>query len=274
MFPNVRLMIAAVVASVVVLSCGFGLFATFRVSHEPLSRLASGAPPMQLAADTAAPAGGTAEPFGIRFQMMQTQLAGVAAPPPLPKPEPKLEPKPEPMLEPKPDDHADDDAAPSTVAAPLVAPVAASMAATDAATNATEPEQSAPAVQASATEPDAKPDDAKPDDVTTARIEAPLAATDTAAGEQPAETAAASAPPAEHAAEQAGGQTPPGGSVKEEVKPAAAAPPAVATAPKPHRTVRRTRLAAQPRAGRARAAAPADGQASGIGGPFVPAPSR
>ena len=38
MFPNVRLLIAAVVASVVALSCGFALFAAFRVNHEPLSR--------------------------------------------------------------------------------------------------------------------------------------------------------------------------------------------------------------------------------------------
>ena len=39
MFPNVRLMIAATWASVVVLICGFGMFAAFRVSHEPLVRL-------------------------------------------------------------------------------------------------------------------------------------------------------------------------------------------------------------------------------------------
>ena len=50
MFPNVRLLIAAVVASVVALSCGFAMFATFRVNHEPLSRLATGAAPLQLAA--------------------------------------------------------------------------------------------------------------------------------------------------------------------------------------------------------------------------------
>ena len=40
MFPNVRLLIVALVASVVALSCGFALFAAFRVNHEPLSRLA------------------------------------------------------------------------------------------------------------------------------------------------------------------------------------------------------------------------------------------
>jgi hypothetical protein len=53
MFPNVRLMIAAVAASVVALSCGFGLFAAFRVNHEPLARLQSA--PLQLVVGNAAP---------------------------------------------------------------------------------------------------------------------------------------------------------------------------------------------------------------------------
>jgi hypothetical protein len=44
MFPNIRLMVAAVIASVVALSCGFGVFAAFRVNHEPLSRLQAGEP--------------------------------------------------------------------------------------------------------------------------------------------------------------------------------------------------------------------------------------
>lgn len=53
MFPNVRLMIAAVAASVVALSCGFGVFAAFRVNHEPLARLQS--VPLQLVVGNAAP---------------------------------------------------------------------------------------------------------------------------------------------------------------------------------------------------------------------------
>jgi len=53
MFPNVRLMIAAVAASVVALSCGFGVFAAFRVNHEPLARLQSA--PLQLVVGNAAP---------------------------------------------------------------------------------------------------------------------------------------------------------------------------------------------------------------------------
>jgi hypothetical protein len=71
MFPNVRLMIVAVCASVVALSCGFGLFAAFRVNHEPLARLPPVAAPAQHAADNPAPpAVATAtETFGTRFQV-------------------------------------------------------------------------------------------------------------------------------------------------------------------------------------------------------------
>jgi hypothetical protein len=51
MFLNVRLMIVAILAAIAGISCGLGLFATFRVNHEPLARLAEGSPPMQLAFD-------------------------------------------------------------------------------------------------------------------------------------------------------------------------------------------------------------------------------
>jgi hypothetical protein len=54
MFPNVRLMIAATLASVVALICGFGMFAVFRVSHEPFVRLPAATAPLQLVADNAA----------------------------------------------------------------------------------------------------------------------------------------------------------------------------------------------------------------------------
>jgi hypothetical protein len=50
MFPNVRLLIAAMIGSVVALSCGFGMFAALRVNHEPLARLPSGSAPLQLLA--------------------------------------------------------------------------------------------------------------------------------------------------------------------------------------------------------------------------------
>lgn len=74
MFPNVRLMVAAVVASIMALSFGFGLFAAVRVNHEPLA----GPTPLQLAADHVSPpvetltAGGT---FGTRYREVQLPLA-------------------------------------------------------------------------------------------------------------------------------------------------------------------------------------------------------
>jgi hypothetical protein len=54
MFPNFRLMIAAVAASVVALSCGFGVFAALRVNHEPLARLPAATAPLQLVPDKVA----------------------------------------------------------------------------------------------------------------------------------------------------------------------------------------------------------------------------
>ena len=50
MFPNVRLLIAAMIVSVVAVSCGFAVFAAFRVNHEPLARLPSATAPLQLLA--------------------------------------------------------------------------------------------------------------------------------------------------------------------------------------------------------------------------------
>jgi hypothetical protein len=63
MFPNVRLLIAATIASVVALSCGFAVFAALRVNHEPLAR--SAAPPLRLLASLspAPPIMAAVEPF-------------------------------------------------------------------------------------------------------------------------------------------------------------------------------------------------------------------
>jgi len=82
MFPNVRLLIVAVFASIVALSCGFGVFAAFRVNHDPLSRLPPVTAPLQLVADNAAPttvtiAPGT--PFGSRFRFGEAQIGNAAA---------------------------------------------------------------------------------------------------------------------------------------------------------------------------------------------------
>ncbi len=78
MLPNFRLMIAAICASVVVLVCGFGMFAALRVNHEPLVHLAPATAPLQLAADNAATPStvvAAAEPFDRRFQISPPQSA-------------------------------------------------------------------------------------------------------------------------------------------------------------------------------------------------------
>jgi hypothetical protein len=83
MFPNIRLMIAAMVASIVALSCGFGVFAAFRVNHESLVRLPPVTAPLQLiAGNSAAVAVAVAEPFDRRFQTSPPQRAARATEPP------------------------------------------------------------------------------------------------------------------------------------------------------------------------------------------------
>jgi hypothetical protein len=70
MFPDVRLLIAATLASVLALICGFGLFAAFRVSHDPLTRLPPATAALQIVADKSArlPVGFVAaESFDRRF---------------------------------------------------------------------------------------------------------------------------------------------------------------------------------------------------------------
>ena len=67
MFPNVRLMIVAILAAIAGIGCGLGLFATFRVNHEPLARLAEGSPPLQLALDNRAPGSDARVPLEARL---------------------------------------------------------------------------------------------------------------------------------------------------------------------------------------------------------------
>jgi hypothetical protein len=72
MFPNVRLMIAAMLASVVALVCGFGLFAVFRVSHEPFARAHAATASLRLVADNAvfsAPGLASSAAFDRRLQV-------------------------------------------------------------------------------------------------------------------------------------------------------------------------------------------------------------
>jgi hypothetical protein len=81
MFPNVRLQIVALFVSVVALSFGFGVFAAFRVNHEPLAQIPASAAPLPLEAEnaelsrTATPWGA---PFGSRFWLSETQIRGAA----------------------------------------------------------------------------------------------------------------------------------------------------------------------------------------------------
>jgi hypothetical protein len=56
MFPNFRLMVVTVLAAILGISCGLGLFATFRVNHEPLARLSDGSASLRLALDKTVPA--------------------------------------------------------------------------------------------------------------------------------------------------------------------------------------------------------------------------
>ena len=71
MFPNLRLMVVAVLASILGISCALGLFAEFRVSHDSFLRELNASTPLQLGSSDAAPPGrvvNTAAPFEFRFQ--------------------------------------------------------------------------------------------------------------------------------------------------------------------------------------------------------------
>jgi hypothetical protein len=54
MLPTLRLLIAAMLATVVVLICGFGIFAAFRVSRDPIAHLPAAAAPLQMVAEAGA----------------------------------------------------------------------------------------------------------------------------------------------------------------------------------------------------------------------------
>ena len=70
MFPNLRLMIVAVLASILGISCALGLFAEFRVSHDSFLRESNASAPLQLGVSDAAPGRlvNTTAPFEFRFQ--------------------------------------------------------------------------------------------------------------------------------------------------------------------------------------------------------------
>ena len=81
MLPNIRLMIAATFAAVLMLICGFSMFATFRVSHAPLERVASAASLHLVTTDATTPAMTVtaAAPFNNRFDVGGPGSGSVAA---------------------------------------------------------------------------------------------------------------------------------------------------------------------------------------------------
>src|SRR5271170_6655314 len=81
MLPNIRLMIAATFAAVLMLICGFSMFATFRVSHAPLERVASAASLHLVTTDAVTPATTVtaAAPFNNRFDVGEPGSGSVAA---------------------------------------------------------------------------------------------------------------------------------------------------------------------------------------------------
>jgi hypothetical protein len=83
MFPNMRLMITAVVASVITLSCGFGIFAALRINHEPIGRLPAASAPLRLITDNAVTASApvtAAEPLENRLQNGDPRNTGDTTP--------------------------------------------------------------------------------------------------------------------------------------------------------------------------------------------------
>lgn len=96
MFPDIRLLILALFTSIVALTCGFGVFAAFRVNHEPLSRLPADTTPLQLVADgPAAPAVRWAVPFRPRSSLGAARIgrATTETPEPAPPPREPLQPR-------------------------------------------------------------------------------------------------------------------------------------------------------------------------------------
>ncbi len=85
MFPNVRMMVVATLASIVAVMCGMGVLAAIGINHEPFTRLPGDRPPMQIVFDHTAPAReATAVPFGVRFQLNAQPASDDEAAPPTP----------------------------------------------------------------------------------------------------------------------------------------------------------------------------------------------
>ncbi|HEX4409572.1 MAG TPA: hypothetical protein VH206_12445 [Xanthobacteraceae bacterium] len=85
MFPNLRVMVVALLASIVGIGCGLATLAVLRVNHQPYTRLQSGEPPLQLAYGTGTPtlvSDGTPSPFGVRFEVKEPASPRMTVPVP------------------------------------------------------------------------------------------------------------------------------------------------------------------------------------------------
>jgi hypothetical protein len=69
MFPNVRIMVVATLASIVAVICGMGVLAAIGINHEPFTRLPGDRPPLQIVFDHTVPAAKATTVFGVRFQV-------------------------------------------------------------------------------------------------------------------------------------------------------------------------------------------------------------
>ena len=115
MFPNVRLMIVAILAAIAGIGCGLGLFATFRVNHEPLARFAEGSSPLQLAFDNHALGSDARAPLEARLPV-DGAAKPISAPMIIATPSPAPSPAPNPT--PNPASSAGPNAVPSAVPQP------------------------------------------------------------------------------------------------------------------------------------------------------------
>jgi hypothetical protein len=115
MFPNVRLMIVAILAAIAGIGCGLGLFATFRVNHEPLARFAEGSSPLQLAFDNRALGSDARAPLEARLPV-DGAAKPISAPMIIATPSPAPSPAPNPA--PNPASSAGPNAVPSAVPQP------------------------------------------------------------------------------------------------------------------------------------------------------------
>jgi len=183
MFPNFRLLMAAMFVSVVALICGFGVVAAFHVSHEPLVRLPPATAPLRLLADNGATLPVAAQqPFDHSFQIGEPGVGGgisaLAYSAAQPDQQPVMD-----AVAATADDHEHD------ASEPAPAPTSA-----DGVDAPTPPQQTAVAEAARDTKPDEAAHEATPDSATAeavdAQVSAPsVAAIDPATAEAPTEQA-------------------------------------------------------------------------------------